>query len=144
MISSVRRALQSPGDDDTGKEVSIIAHHAWYLVPVVLICLLVGAAMIQCIRHCAKFFVYAAMIWIPLSLVASGLAISAGGGSYAAVVITFVFAALWCLLLCCWRDGLRLTAALLEQAATVLVLHPGILIVRMPRTRVDLRGLAWT
>ena len=129
VLSSVRRALRSTGDDDKGGDASIMAHHAWYLVPVVIICLLIGFIMIQCIRHFAKVFVYASMIWIPLSLVASGTAITAGGGSIYAALVIFAFAALWCLLIFCWRDGLRLTAALLEQAATVLVVHSGILIV---------------
>ena len=105
---------------------SMVATHLPMLLLVLPIVGLVGAAMIHAIRTCAPLFVYSSMAYIPASFLLSGFAmISASPGL---AVLLFLLAGVWCLIIFCWRDGLRLTAALLEQAATVLTTYPGILV----------------
>lgn len=121
------RLLQQLGATASPGTMSIVLSHWFYLLPLVLMLCLVGLAMVHAIRSFASTFVYAAMWYIPASLVVSAVAIFGGGGSGVWATLALVSAALWCALIVCMRHGLRLTAALLEQAATVLVTHPDIL-----------------
>ena len=104
----------------------IVRQHTWYLFPTGAVLLLAGMGMVQCFRHCARAFVYASMLMIPLSLFATAGAFFSAG-EHTGASITLAFGVLYLLFLWCCRSGLRLCAALLEQAATVLMLHPGIL-----------------
>ena len=111
--------------------ISLVLSDWWYLIPLVLILGLVGTGMVHALRLYAHTFVYAAMVSVPVSLVFSGIALAAGGGSAVWATLTILAALLWCVIIWWMRHGLRLTAALLEQAATVLATHPGILQVCM-------------
>jgi len=135
MSGAARRALlavvaSTSSDPDASADLSIIAQHAWYLLPVVLLLLIVGLLMIHGLRHCARPFVYASMAMIPISLLASAAAVQASGVENSSPSIILVaFALFYCLMLWCARDGLKLCAALLEQAAIVLMKHPSLILV---------------
>lgn len=115
----------SPSED-----FKVVSRHASYLLVLALVLVFVGVMMIQTIKHCARAFVYASMLMIPISMLASAGSLYAAGSPTVAIVV-LAFTALWCLLLWCSRHGLRLCAALLEQAATVLMLHPGLMLVAL-------------
>lgn len=127
-----RRGLADPKPLDPSQDVKIIAGHAGYLLPSSLTLMLVGVLMIQMLKHCARPFVYASMIMVPMSLFsAAGTIYASGDGDVSAACIPMAFAIIFCLLLWCSRRGLRLCAALLEQAAHVLTLHPGLILVAL-------------
>ncbi|EOD06528.1 hypothetical protein EMIHUDRAFT_438674 [Emiliania huxleyi CCMP1516] len=104
-----------------------ILRHAWYLLPLTAIVAAAGGGMVLALRSCARPFVYSSMALIPISMASSGAAVLSQSPPLG--YIMFGVAALYVLLLWCSRRGLRLCAALLENAAVVLVTHPSLLLV---------------
>lgn len=115
----------------------------FFMLPVGLGILTVFTWM-QALNTCASTMVYGTLYGTPIVLFVAGVACIVAGTAVAgpsftgfASAINFYFIAgffcvlaiLKCILLCCWRDRIKLTAALVKQATVVSKAHPAMYLV---------------
>lgn len=129
--TQTRRQLGADGDDPPTADdwLEAFKSHAYYFAPMLVLLLAVGVAWIQLLRHCARVVVYCTLAFVPLSCLAGAAALLATvpAASTGALCLLAV-GVLYALILCCCRNRIELTAALISKAVDVLGAHPGIIL----------------
>ena len=119
MLHDAQCGLQS---SDVNVNVSVIVAKVPELLVIPIISVLIGMAWMGAMRACAKGMVYGTLIGQGLML--GGLTLGSLAFNPGLTIFFGILFAMYFLMLFCARKKINLTASLIEQAATVVQVHP--------------------